>query len=408
MIKAETGLISVEEAISNVLEGITPIDSEQISISQAFGRVLANDIISRTTQPPLDVSAMDGYAVRAKDLVSVPTTLLRIGESAAGLGFDGSVGDHEAVRIFTGAPVPRGADAIVIQEDTKVKGDKIVVKFSSKTGQYIRPKGLDFTEGQTLLSAGTRMNSRHVALASAMNVPWVHVKRKPRIAILPTGNELVMPGEKLKSGQLISSNRLGLSAFVKAAGGEGINLGIAQDNPTSLRELLTNVKGADMLVTIGGASVGDYDLVKEVLKKEGLNIQFSRVAMRPGKPLIFGQIKGKPMLGLPGNPVSAGVTAVLFLKPAINLMLGRPYLTKPEEAAILERDLTANDQRQDYLRAKLRRKKNGELCVMPFEKQDSSMLAVFTEADCLIVRKPFARSSKKGNRVPIIRLDPAD
>ena len=252
------------------------------------------------------------------------------------------------------------------------------------------------------------MNSRHVALASAMNVPWVHVKRKPRIAILPTGNELVMPGEQLKSGQLISSNSLGLSAFVDAAGGEGINLGIAKDNPTSLRELLTNVNGADMLVTIGGASVGDYDLVKEVLKEEGLNIHFSKVAMRPGKPLIFGQIRGKPMLGLPGNPVSAGVTAVLFLKPAINLMLGRPYLTEPKEAAILERDLTANDQRQDYLRATLRRKNNGELYVRPFEKQDSSMLMVFTTADCLIVRKPYARSTKKGNRVPIIRLDPAD
>jgi len=257
-----------------------------------------------------------------------------------------------------------------------------------------------------LLSAGTRLNSRHVALASAMNIPWLYVRRKPRIAILPTGDELVMPGEPLKPGQIISSNSLGLSAFVNAAGGVGVNLGIAQDNSDSIRNLISNVKGADMLVTIGGASVGDYDLIKSVLSEEGLNITFSRVAMRPGKPLIFGQIHGKPMLGLPGNPVSAGVTALLFLKPAIDLMLGRPNQNEPKETAVLGLDLESNDQRQDYLRSTLVRENNGELHVMPFERQDSSMLAIFTDADCLVVRKPFAQPALKGERVPIIRLDP--
>ena len=349
---------------------------------------------------------MDGYAVRASDVLSVPITLTQVGEAAAGAGFDGSIGDGETVRIFTGAPIPEGANAIVIQEDTKAKGDKIVIKSSVEVGQFVRPKGLDFEKGQVLLSAGTRLNSRHVALASAMNIPWLYVRRKPRIAILPTGDELVMPGEPLKPGQIISSNSLGLSAFVNAAGGVGVNLGIAQDNSDSIRNLISNVKGADMLVTIGGASVGDYDLIKSVLSEEGLNITFSRVAMRPGKPLIFGQIHGKPMLGLPGNPVSAGVTALLFLKPAIDLMLGRPNQNEPKETAVLGLDLESNDQRQDYLRSTLVRENNGELHVMPFERQDSSMLAIFTDADCLVVRKPFAQPALKGERVPIIRLDP--
>ena len=406
MEKISDALISVEEAISRVLEGITPLDSEEISVSEAFGRVLADEVVSRTTQPPLAVSAMDGYAVRNKDITSVPKTLIQIGESTAGRGFDGSVGNDETVRIFTGAPVPEGADAIVIQEDTEKLDNKIIIKCISETGKFIRPKGLDFEKGDALLKAGTRLNSRHVALVSAMNVPWLKVKRKPHIAILPTGNELVMPGDPIKTGQLISSNSLGLTAFVNSAGGVGINLGIAKDEPGSIRSLISNVNGADMLVTIGGASVGDYDLIKTVLREEGLNINFSKVAMRPGKPLIFGKIHGKPMLGLPGNPVSAGVTAVLFLKPAIDLMLGRNTFEGTKETAILEFDLGENDQRQDYLRSTLSRGNNGDLYVTPFSKQDSSMLAIFTNADCLIVRKPFAKKITKGQRVEIIRLDP--
>ena len=230
MDNASDGLISVEEAISRVLEDILPLNSEQVSISEAFGRVLAIEVASRITQPPLAVSAMDGYAVRASDVLSVPITLTLVGEAAAGAGFDGSICDGETVRIFTGAPIPEGANAIVIQEDTNAKGEKILIKSSVEVGQFVRPKGLDFEKGQVLLSAGTRLNSRHVALASAMNIPWLYVRRKPRIAILPTGDELVMPGEPLKTGQIISSNSLGLSAFVNAAGGVGVNLGIARDN----------------------------------------------------------------------------------------------------------------------------------------------------------------------------------
>jgi len=406
MSELQDGLLPVADAKAKVLAGFKALNAERVSVAEAHGRVLAEDLASRLTQPPKSVSAMDGYAVRSGDVASVPATLKMIGESAAGSSFDGSVGPGETVRIFTGAAVPEGADAIVIQEDTEAQGDQITMTESSAAGRYVRPKGLDFQEGQVLLEAGTTLNSRHVALAAGMNIPWVNVIRKPRVAVLSTGDELVLPGEAVGEDQIISSNSIGMTAFVDAAGGTGINLGIAKDDPQSLRDMLEGVAGADMLVTIGGASVGDYDLVKSVLGEEGLDITFSRVAMRPGKPLIFGSIYGKPMLGLPGNPVSAGITAALFLKPAIDLMLGRDPAEAAEETAILSRDLAENDRRQDYLRSTLSRDENGELLVTPFEKQDSSMLATFTSADCLAVRPPFADPARKGDRIQIIRLDP--
>ena len=296
--KKSDGLISVEDAISNVLLACSTLNSEELNIADAFGRILAKDLVSRVTQPPLAVSAMDGYAVRVVDVLSAPVKLRKIGESSAGSGFSGSVGEGETVRIFTGAPVPDGADAIVIQEEADNNDNLITIGRSVKPGQFVRSKGLDFREGQTLLSAGTPLNSRHVALASGMNVPWVSVIRKPCVAILSTGNELVLPGEPMGPGQIVSSNSIGLTAFVNGAGGVGINLGIAKDNFASISDLLAGIEGADMLVTIGGASVGEYDLVETVLGDKGLDVTFSRVAMRPGKPLIFGKIGGKPMLGL--------------------------------------------------------------------------------------------------------------
>ena len=403
--KPNDGLISVKEALSKVLSVFSPLNAEELSIADAFGRVLAKDIASRTTQPPTPVSAMDGYAVRTVDIATVPVQLTQIGEASAGSGFVGVVGKGETVRIFTGAPIPDGADTIVIQEDTNCAGNQITMHKTSKMGKYVRPKGLDFQKGQVLLKAGTRLNSRHVALVSGMNVPWVSVRRKPRIAILSNGNELVLPGEPIGPDQIISSNNLGLIAFVGAAGGLGINLGIAKDDPNSIRDMIKGVEGADLLVTIGGASVGDYDLIKSVLLEEGLEISFSRVAMRPGKPLIFGKIYEKPILGLPGNPVSAGVTATLFLKPAIDLMLGRTYRVAAPETAKLGRNLEKNDKRQDFLRSALSLDENGELVATPFELQDSSMLALFTQADCLAVRAPLAPPAKKGERIQIIRLD---
>lgn len=398
-------MISVDEALEKVLAGVSRLPSEQIALGAALGRVLAVDVASRLTQPPTAMSAMDGYAVRAADVSTVPAVLTRIGESSAGSGFAGSIGAGEAVRIFTGAPVPDGADAIVIQENTEADGHRITVNESAPAGRYIRPAGLDFRAGEVLLTAGTLLGARDVALLAGMNVPWVRVTRKPRVAILSTGDELVMPGEPLGADQIISSNSVGLEAFITALGGEPLNLGIARDNIDSLKSHLAGVKGADLLVTIGGASVGDYDLVRDVLGGEGLEIAFFTVAMRPGKPLIFGHIQGTPMLGLPGNPVSAGVTTILFVRPAINLMLGLKATPDTPETAALGRDLAANDRRQDYLRSELSINGEGELTVTPFDQQDSSMLALFTKADCLAIRPPFAAPAKAGDKIAIIRLD---
>jgi molybdopterin molybdotransferase len=380
-----------------------------VSVADSFGRVLAQDVVSRMTQPPVAVSSMDGYAVRSADVATVPATLKLVGESSAGRGFSGAMGAGETVRIFTGAPLPDGADAVVIQEDTDVSNDKITMKESSAAGRYVRPAGLDFAAGQVPLKSGKRISSRDVALIAGMNVPWVKVTRRPRIAILSTGNELVMPGETMGPHQIISSNSLGLAAFVNAAGGIAVNLGIAVDEPGALREKLAGIRGMDMLVTIGGASVGDYDLVKQVAGAEGLDITFSQVAMRPGKPLIFGKIHGVPMLGLPGNPVSAGVCAALYLKPAIDVMIGAKSAENAgvvTETAVLGADVPENDRRQDYLRSRLELSAAGELTATPFAKQDSSMLAFFAQADCLVVRAPDAPALKKGARVPFVRLDP--
>ena len=406
MAESFDGMISVEDALATVLSGVSPLGSEDISVADGLGRVLAEDVVSRVTQPPVSVSAMDGYAVRAVDVETVPAILTMIGESAAGNGFSGEIKAGQTVRIFTGAPLPAGADAIVIQEDTDAAGEQITMKEAVASGRYVRPAGLDFAEGDTLMTRGKRLNSRDIALICAMNVPWVKAVRRPRIAILSTGDELVMPGEPIGPDQIISSNSIGLAAFVQAAGGVPLNLGIAKDTPESLRERLAGAKGADMLVTIGGASVGEYDLIESVLGEDGLNITFGRVAMRPGKPLIFGEMQGVPMLGLPGNPVSAGVTAALFLKPAIDLMQGISLADKPQETARLGRAVGKNDRRQDYLRSKLEIDQDGDLIATPFDRQDSSMLATFTRADCLVVRAPHAEELKKDARVPIIRLDP--
>ncbi len=397
-------MISVEEAKSTVFSSFSILGSEQIAVSNAFGRVLAEDIYSLVNQPPVAVSSMDGYAVRAIDVRTAPSKLRLIGESSAGSSFAGGVSGGQTVRIFTGAALPRGADSVVIQENTTKHNHMVTILTSAKKGDYVRPKGLDFRKGKKLLTTGQKLNYRHLSLIAAMNVPWVQVVRKPRIAILATGSELVMPGEINGENQIVSSNSIGLAAFVSACGGEALNLGIAEDKPESIIKLVSQIDKTDLLVTIGGASVGEYDLIRPVLIKKGLKIKFNKVAMRPGKPLIFGKIDTLPMFGLPGNPVSAGVTAILFLKPAINLMLGQKLKENDFENAFLTQDIPKNDLRQDYLRAKLASGRDGRLKVTPFLKQDSSMLATFTESDCLIVRKPAAKALKAGSKVQIIYL----
>ncbi len=397
-------MISVAEALAKVLAGVETVPAETVGLSAALGRVLAADVAARLSHPPKAVSSMDGYAVRAADTAKTPATLRLAGESAAGAGFAGKVEPGTCARIFTGAPVPEGADAIVIQEDTARDGERVTIQATAKPGEWIRPQGLDFRAGDVLLKAGARLTGRDLGLAASMNVPWLQVRRRPRIAILATGNEVVWPGDPVGPDQIVSSNSIALAGYVSEMGGEPLNLGIAPDEPKALLALIEAARGADLLVTSGGASVGDYDLVREALGRSGFDLGFYKVAMRPGKPLIFGRLSGIPVLGFPGNPVSAGVCAAVYLKPAMAKMLGLARPAGPEPTAILGRDLPANDQREDYLRSQLAFNDAGEEVATPFERQDSSMMANFARADCLVIRAAKAPAIKKGERVRILRL----
>lgn len=397
-------MISVEEARRRVLAGLEVLPAEQVVLTDALGRVLAEDLVARTTQPPAAVSAMDGWAVRAADVARVPARLNVAGYVAAGKHFDGTLRPGQAVRIFTGAPVPDGADAIVIQEDADHDGDVVTVREGVAAGRYVRPAGLDFRAGDVGARAGTLMGPRTIGLAAAMNVPWLKVRRRPRVAILPTGDEIVMPGEPIGRSQIVSSNALALAAFVRQMGGEPIDLGIARDDRASLSALAAAARGCDLLVTTGGASVGEHDLIRSVLGEAGLQLDFWQIAMRPGKPLMFGLLHGTPMLGLPGNPVSALVCAVLFLRPAMARLAGMDDLAPGEEQAILGADLGANDRREDYLRATLERGPDGVQRATPFSTQDSSNLSRLAAADCLVVRAPHAPPARRGDPVRIVPL----
>jgi len=395
-------MISVEEALNRFLAPLKALAAEQVAVSEALGRVVAEDVVSRRTQPPFAASAMDGYAVRAVDVAHVPTRLRVIGSIPAGSAFPGTLGSREAARIFTGAPVPHGADTIVIQEDTSREDDWVTVREGAPVGRYIRPEGLDFRTGDLGLAAGTVLSARDIGLAAAMNRPWLQVRRRPRVAILATGDEIVMPGDPIGPSQIVSSNGLALGALVAACGGIPVQLGIAQDEPASLQRLADGAAGADMLVTTGGASVGEHDLVQSALAEHGLQLDFWKIAMRPGKPLMVGRLKETPMLGLPGNPVSSLVCGLIFLKPALETMLGVARDGRTQPTARLAVPLEANDRRQDYLRAKSRRGADGELEVEPFARQDSSMLSLLAQADCLVIRPPLAAAARPGERVPIV------
>lgn len=398
-------MLSVAEARDRILAALRPLPAEQVGIAEALGRVLAQDVASRRTQPPAAMSAMDGYAVRAADVVEIPAALRVIGEVPAGAAYDGVLGPGEAVRIFTGAPLPEGADAIVIQENTESTGDTVTVRQGVAPGRYVRPAGLDFREGEVRLRAGRVMSSRDVGLAAAMNVPWLMVHRRPRVAILATGDEIAMPGDPLGPNQIVGSNSLALAAIVRVFGGEPQILGIAPDDRDALVAMAGGAVGSDLLLTSGGASVGDHDLVQSVLGELGFSLDFWKIAMRPGKPLIFGRIGDTPVLGLPGNPVSALVCSMIYLRPALARLLGM-RVERPDSSrtARLAGPLPENDERQDYLRATLAGGENGELVVTPFERQDSSMMATLAEADCLIVRPPHAPAVRAGDVVEILPI----
>lgn len=394
-------LIPVDEALARITGALAPVGVEWVNIAQAHGRVLAGDVTSNRTQPPFAVSAMDGYAVRAGDVATVPATLRVVGQAPAGGAFNGTVGPGQTVRIFTGGPVPMGADTIVIQEDTQADGDQMTVTRPVTPGRHIRAEGLDFRTGDVMLAVGRRLSARDVALAAAMNVPWLLVRRRPRIALLATGDELVRPGEPIGPHQIVSSNALGLAAMIAVCGGEAIDLGIAADNRDELRAMAQGARGADMLITLGGASVGDHDLVQSVLGEIGLKVDFWKIAMRPGKPLIFGHMNETPMLGLPGNPVSSMVCGLLFVRPAISALLGEAGGGNYTRTAILGADMGPNDNRQDYVRASL----SADGVATAFRVQDSAMLSSLAQAGCLIIRPPHAPAAKAGDAVQVLLLD---
>jgi len=397
-------MISVAEALQRILDALAPLGTEQIALNDALGRVLAVDLESRVTQPPVAVSAMDGYAVRAADVASVPATLTVIGEAPAGRSFAGKIGPGEAVRIFTGGPIPDGADAIVIQENTDADGARVIVKEAVKSGLFVRPAGLDFKTGHVLLKRGRRLTARDVGLAAAMNRPWLQVHRQPRIAILSSGDEIVMPGEPIGPSQIVSSNGIGIAAFVRACGGIPIDLGVAPDNLEALKTMTDGAAAADLLVTTGGVSVGDHDLMRAALGAKGMALDFWKIAMRPGKPLMFGMVDGTPVLGLPGNPVSTLVCSTIFLRPALALLEGVADPVVPRERARLGKDLPENDRREDYLRARLERTPDGGRVATAFDRQDSLMLSFLAGADCLIARAPLAPALKAGREVEIVPL----
>jgi molybdopterin molybdotransferase len=399
-------LLSVAEALARVTKGLAPLETERVTLENAAGRVLAEDLAALLTQPPFDASAMDGYAVRAADVASPPVTLKLAGASLAGAGYPQRVEPREAVRIFTGAPVPEGADLIVIQEDTDEGAGSVTVREVSG-GPHIRPRGQDFAEGEVLLTAGTRLGPRALMLAAAMNHAALPVRRKPKVAILATGNEIVPPGSPLAADQIVSSVPYGIAAVVERNGGEAMLLGIARDDPESIVALSRAGSGADILVTIGGASVGDYDLVASALKPEGLELDFWKIAMRPGKPLLYGRMGTQRLLGLPGNPVSALVCARVFLVPMLLRLLGVADERRPGPQAILGVALPANGPRQHYMRARSEWGQDGSRVVTPLPSQDSSLVAALDRADCLIVRPVDAPALPQGASVPILPLDPS-
>jgi len=398
-------VLSVEEALARIVDGVAPLEAETVPLLEAAGRVLAAPLQARLTQPPFPASAMDGYAVRTADVAILPAKLKVIGEAAAGHGFGGKVGAGEAVRIFTGAPVPEGADAIVIQENAAREGGTAVVREGHPDAEHIRPRGFDFAAGATLIAAGDLLDARRITLAAAMGHAALPVSRKPVVAILATGDELVPPGTMPGPDQIVCSNTYGVAAMVARAGGVPRLLGIARDTAEDLAAKVAQAAGADILVTIGGASVGDHDLVAPVLQARGMALDFWKIAMRPGKPLMFGRLGASRVLGLPGNPVSSLICARIFLLPLIARMLGKGPEAAAKLTARLAEPLAANGPRTHYMRAVLERGTDGVARVREVRSQDSSLLSPLAEANVLLVRAPKAPAVEAGASVEVMSLD---
>ncbi len=398
-------LLPVGEARARILSNVKPLPGEPVKLADALGRVLAASVKATRDQPPFESSAMDGYAVRAADVAEVPGVLRVIGMAAAGHGLSVKAGPGEAVRIFTGAPLPKGTDTVVIQENTKATApSSVTVLETARLAQNVRGRGLDFAKGDILLPEEIVLNARDIGLAAAANAPLLRVRRKPRVALFATGDELVEPGGRPKADQIVSSNSHALSIMARRFGAEVINLGIVRDSLAATERAIAKARSADVLVTTGGASVGDHDFVQEALKRSGVKLDFWKIAMRPGKPFMYGRRGRQHVMGLPGNPVSALVCARLFLKPLLDAFLGLP-VEEPVMEARLGADMKANDGREDYVRASLVVAADGTRTATPFAKQDSSMQRTFRQAQCLIVRPPHAPEAAVGTGAPILILD---
>lgn len=397
-------LMPFTDAMAAILKGADALPEEMVALEDAFHRVLARDVASLRTQPPEAMSAMDGYAVRATD-AAAGAKLKVIGEISAGKPFDRALAPGEAARIFTGGVVPAGSDAVVIQEDAARDGDTVTINEAAPVGKNIRPAGVDFRQGDVLLRAGTRLADRDLALAAGMNHPAVPVQRRPVVAMLATGDELVMPGVTPGPGQIVLSNGFALRALARAEGAEVIDLGIARDTLESTTAAIRRAidLNVDVLITTGGASVGDHDLVQQSLVEAGVEMSFWKIAMRPGKPMMHGRRGAMRVIGLPGNPVSSYVCGFLFMVPLLRALSGRSEVQHVREAAVLGRDLAANDHREDYLRTRLEWQ-DGKLVATPVAKQDSSLLGNLAIAEGLLVRPPNAAAAKAGDRCAIIRL----
>lgn len=398
--------LSVAESLALVLADTAPLPPEEAALVDACGRVLAADLKALRTQPPADVSAMDGYAVRAADVATAPAHLTVVGEVAAGSVLNREIGPRETARIFTGGVMPPGADTVVIQENTTRQGEVVCIELPATRGRNVRPAGLDFSEGAILLAGGRQLTARDIGLAGAMNHPTVPVHRRPRMAVLVTGDELVPPGTVPAPGQIVTSNALTLTALGRREGAETLDLGIVPDRLDATMSAVRRAReaDADVLVTTGGASVGDYDFVQRAFLAEGVKLSFWKVALRPGRPLMHGRLDDMRVLGLPGNPVAAFICGVLFLVPLLRRLAGRTDLSLPEDRAVLGCALPANDERAEYMRATLETIPDGTRVATAFPNQDSSMLVPLTQADCLIVRDPFALAAEPGAPCRILNL----
>ncbi len=398
-------LVPVAEALERLLEGAVALHGESVALADAAGRVLAEPVVALRTQPPFNASAMDGYAARAEDVASAPARLSVIGMAPAGRGFDGTVGKLQAVRIFTGAPLPEGADTIVIQENVRdLGGSQIEVTEPTAKERNIRRRGLDFTQGDVLLEKGRVLDPAALALAASANHPTLSVVKRPLVAIIATGDELLPPGSELGPDQIISSNAYGVAAAAQSVGASALDLGIAADRKEAIAALVKKAVAAkaNVIVTLGGASVGDHDLVHDVLTGEGMKLDFWKLAMRPGKPLMFGRLGDIRCIGLPGNPVASLVCSQLFLKPLLAQLGGRTHRQDIRHAQ-LGAAMPANDLRQDYVRAVVR-EEAGALVATPFGIQDSSMLRMLADANGLIVREPFAPAAEAGASCTVLML----